>query len=90
MRGIDAAEEAGEPLVILWLDTPGGLDASMRVIIQRILAAEIPVVTWVAPSGSRDAGAGTFILYASHVATMAPATNLGTPTNSSISSSNRC
>ena len=80
IRGIDAAEAAGEPFVILRMDTPGGLDASMRDIIQRILAAEIPVVTWVAPSGSRAASAGTFILYASHVAAMAPATNLGAAT----------
>jgi len=80
VRGIDAAEAAGAELVVLRVDTPGGLDASMRDIIKRILSAEVPVATWVGPPGARAASAGTYILYASHIAAMAPSTNLGAAT----------
>ena len=79
-RSIENAEADNATMVILQMDTPGGLDHSMREIIKAILDAHVPVITYVSPQGSRAASAGTYILYASHVAAMAPATNLGAAT----------
>ena len=79
-RGIARAEDEGAELLIIELDTPGGLMTSTRDMIKAILASRVPVATYVSPSGSRAASAGTYILLASHIAAMAPATHVGSAT----------
>jgi membrane-bound serine protease (ClpP class) len=74
---IDRARAEGAPALVILLDTPGGLERSMRSIVQLLLSAEIPVIVYVAPTGARAASAGVFITMAAHVAAMAPATNIG-------------
>jgi len=80
IRTIDQAEQNNVHLLIVSLDTPGGLMTSMRAMIHRMLSSDVPILTWVHPKGARAASAGTYLIYASHLAAMSPATNLGAAT----------
>ena len=76
-RAMDKASRLNAQLVVIRMDTPGGLDSAMRHIIKQITNSSVPVATYVSPTGARAASAGTYILYASPIAAMAPGTHLG-------------
>lgn len=80
VRGIEYADRTNADAVLIWLNTPGGLETSMRTVVEKIIRSRVPVIVYVAPSGSRGASAGFFILLAADVAVMAPGTNTGAAT----------
>src|SRR3990170_5819815 len=77
VKSIQGAQKENAEAVVIQLDTPGGLDLSMRDIVKAILSSDIPIIMYVAPAGSRAASAGVFLTYAAHIAAMAPGTNIG-------------